>query len=72
MERPNLSRKDMHTLISNTEETVAKGCKECGHEQIEFTAAISVEPKTKVFFLDITCPKCDVEYKDIMMIEEVP
>jgi len=38
---------------------------------LAFTAAISVEPKIKVFFLDIDCPKCGASYKDIMNMEEI-
>ena len=62
---------DIKILENHTYETLKSGCKECGFMHIIFQAAISVEQETKVFFLSVECPSCDIEYKDIMAMREI-
>tara|TARA_R100000458_G_C8278325_1_gene254340 strand:+ start:3479 stop:3730 length:252 start_codon:yes stop_codon:yes gene_type:complete len=62
---------DVIVLENVTHETLKEGCKECGYRHIVFQACISIEQNSKVFFLNVECPNCDVEYKDIMMVRDL-
>tara|TARA_B100000287_G_scaffold420452_1_gene459848 strand:+ start:458 stop:664 length:207 start_codon:yes stop_codon:yes gene_type:complete len=65
------SQQDVTKLVMFSEETLRRGCRDCKHEHLVFTAGISVEPKTRVYFLDIDCPRCGASYKEIMNMEEI-
>jgi len=61
------SSEDIALLENSVAATIEDGCKECGFRYIVFTTNVSQEPDgTKVFFLQVECPKCNVEYTDIM------
>jgi len=58
---------DIVLLEKSVKETLEHGCKECGFRHIIFTTNVSLEPDgTKAFFLEVECPKCNTEYRDIM------
>ena len=58
---------DISLLEKSVEKTLEAGCKECGFRYIVFTTNVSLEPNgTKTFFLEVECPKCKCEYRDIM------
>ena len=58
---------DIKLLEKSVKETLEHGCKECGFRYIIFTTNVSLEPDgTKAFFLEVECPKCKTEYRDIM------
>lgn len=72
---------DVKLLKDLTWNTIKTGCKECGfnimNESIHFICqpGISLEQdqlpphiQHKVFFLNIECPSCKAEYKDIMAV----
>ena len=65
------SQQDVQKLALLAEDTLKLGCKDCKNDQLAFTAGISVEPKTRVYFLDIDCPRCGTSYKEIMNMEEI-
>ena len=69
MEYPD--EEDIAILETETYRTLRDGCKECGYRRVIFQTCISVEEETKVFFLKIECPKCNVEYTDIMHMKEI-
>jgi len=63
--------KDIVILENHTHETLKHGCKECGFRHIVFQACISIEFQSKIFFLNVECPSCKVEYKDIMVARPI-
>tara|TARA_R100000231_G_scaffold132981_1_gene105725 strand:- start:77 stop:283 length:207 start_codon:yes stop_codon:yes gene_type:complete len=65
------TKQDVEKLAWFAEDTIKQGCRECKYDQLAFTAAISIEPFSRVFFLDIDCPKCGASYKEIMNMEEI-
>jgi ribosomal protein S27E len=65
------NKQDVTKLVMFSEDTLRRGCRECNYDQLAFTAGISVEPRTRVYFLDIDCPKCGTSYKEIMNMEEI-
>jgi ribosomal protein S27E len=65
------SSKDIVLLEESVRKTLKDGCKECNFRHVIFTTNVSQEPNgTKVFFLEVECPKCNVKYTDIMAMRD--
>lgn len=65
------SEDDIERLKTYSMSTLADGCKECSFPDVTFQAAISIESECKLFFLIIECPHCNIEYKDVMAVDEL-
>lgn len=63
----NLNEEDLIFLENETRKAIKDGCKECNFRHIIYSTNISVEPNgSKVFFIEVDCPSCKCDYKEIM------
>lgn len=63
----NLNEEDLIFLENETRKAIEDGCKECNYRYIIYSTNISVEPNgSKVFFIEVDCPSCKCDYKEIM------